>query len=407
MSFFWPDNENATDEETLRLYSMRRKVYLGCVLLVSLVCFETILFTSTGVGPLWLRIFNYMLCIYAVGLVVYATIWFYKCWLKNRREKEKARRDPLTGFLNRAGLLQFIHDQWNKPEEAVELRLIYVKLLGLAQCNNVHGQATGDRVLRQTAEMIREELPDGCVLGRVAGAEFVVIVRCAHLQTARKLKARLEERIEDHSFVTGDVDIHVRTAMAADVSGSQTLRDVLSDVRLQTNDTDAEAEVADESVFHSVPQVSLEACARFNLQNLDKKTHNEFYTWKKYPEKSFLDRMAQDIVELLSLRAGKRPFDFVTSPPVNGSEDDSKSVQRLAQRVADLLDSPYRRVMVASSLSPSMEDVEPKVAAPVEDGSYVLFVSDLMDKTRYLRRCVQRLSKAGAIVQPVGWAANV
>ena len=407
MSFFWPDNDKAPDEETRKLYGMRRKVYLGCVILVALVCFETVLFTSTGTGPIWLRIFNYMLCAYALGLVVYATAWFIKSWTQTRRQEANAYKDRLTGFLNRPGLLKAIHNQWSDPERGLELRFIYVKLRGLEQCNNAHGEATGDRVLTETAEILREESPRGCTFGRVTGAEFVILLRCNHLQTARQLTARIEERIENHDFVTGDVQIKVRTAMAADVSGAQTLRGVLSDVRLQAAGCNPHIEDSDEKVFHPLPQVSLEACARFDYNGLEPTTRNELFGWKKYQDGEFLERMAQDVVELLSFRAGNRPFDFVTSPPANGSSDEKNGLERLGKRVADLLEAPYRRVMVVSSLSPSTDEVEPKVAAPVDDGAYVLLVSDLVEHSRYLRRCVQKLSRAGAIVQPIAWATKI
>jgi orotate phosphoribosyltransferase len=73
--------------------------------------------------------------------------------------------------------------------------------------------------------------------------------------------------------------------------------------------------------------------------------------------------------------------------------------------VANLVGVPYRDVMRADASGPESRTVEPAVDAVIEKGDGVLLISDVISSGIVERRCVKKLSAAGAHVQVVAYAA--
>lgn len=88
------------------------------------------------------------------------------------RVADAAIRDPLTGLLNRAGLMAHL------AARAVSGRPACIALLDLDRLKNVndtYGHAAGDLLLQRIAAVLTElSAPDG-VVSRLAGDEFVVL----------------------------------------------------------------------------------------------------------------------------------------------------------------------------------------------------------------------------------------
>ena len=94
---------------------------------------------------------------------------------------DMARRDELTGLLNRRGLFEALRSvDGSSPEW-------YVALLDLdhfKHVNDTHGHAEGDRVLRHLASVVSEALPPGVVFGRLGGEEFALVIPGGDLDAA-------------------------------------------------------------------------------------------------------------------------------------------------------------------------------------------------------------------------------
>jgi len=157
MGFFWPNSPSEDSGAVRRLYQMRRRVYLGSVLLVSLVSFEAVICGTVIDVPLWFRIFNYTLCGYAVCLLVYTTWWLWKSWSVSKKRRLLSMVDPLTGLMNWQGLVEVIRGQ--SANEGGPVQLVYVDLMGLEKVNAVHGQTTGDGVLAEAFCRSKDQAP--------------------------------------------------------------------------------------------------------------------------------------------------------------------------------------------------------------------------------------------------------
>lgn len=103
-----------------------------------------------------------------------------------------AEEDPVTGALNRRGLLRAgdrcvaAAERYGHPLSAV-----LVDLDGFKQTNDRLGHVAGDAVLAAVAERWRAELRRADVLARSGGDEFVVLLPSTADEGARRLAARL------------------------------------------------------------------------------------------------------------------------------------------------------------------------------------------------------------------------
>ena len=96
----------------------------------------------------------------------------------DRREAEHAaNHDPLTGLPNRALLLRRMHEALAEclPDELVGV--VFCDLNGFKDVNDTLGHEAGDTVLRAVAERLRRVLRPRDTAARLAGDEFVLILR--------------------------------------------------------------------------------------------------------------------------------------------------------------------------------------------------------------------------------------
>jgi len=395
------------DTEEYRIRCIRRRVYLATLLLVALVNCSLIFSHTYRVITPMLRVFNYMVGVYGVGLLGYCTFWF---WRSRRYEKSRALeafRDRLTGLLNWQGLSHALGEGAGE-----DVGLVYVDLLGLERVNAEHGQPAGDALLQGVAELLRAKVPQGCTVGRIGGDEFLIIGRGLSQEQLQGLADDVAAAIGDRDFeaqLPGKVsNVRAWTRVLPSVPpGRSLLRAVAAARMLPGGSADPVAGAGQARIgCIAVPHVTLGACVCYLWNELDVSVRNDFKAWRQAAKVEMLDRIANDLMELVFLRADVRPFDFVTSPPHDPAVGGARSAQLLAKKIAQLVGVPYRQVLMPAAFSSVVGHTGPRVGASVKQGSHVLLVDDVIGADMSLRRCVRALSAAGAVVQVVGWAAK-
>ena len=116
-----------------------------------------------------------------------------------------ARRDPLTGTLNRRGLDERLGIELARARRTSEpLTIVTADLDGLKDINDRHGHRAGDEALELAADVMAGGLRDVDVLARAGGDEFVLLLpNClpeAGLKIAEGLRKRLSERSATESW---------------------------------------------------------------------------------------------------------------------------------------------------------------------------------------------------------------
>jgi diguanylate cyclase (GGDEF)-like protein len=415
MSTNWPDQDSRERAQTLSIRENTRKAFLWMALVA--VSLLGVLIAGLGTHPelstltkIWLWT---MLCAAVIGLFFSTVAWFKARRYDKRKASELGVTDPLTGLPNRRGLMAQLEGLDVTPQEfGKRVRLVDVDLINLNRVNYEYGQPVGDAVLQDLANLLRTNSTPDSVVGRLGGDEFLVVVPQASQSEAESLAQTLREAISNYRLSLGErgevESLKANVSVAAYLPEKASLHETVISAKQATahgrlpGSDDGEGEA-----YYHVPRVSLGTFAVHRWQDLTKDEQDEFKVWKQEMTGPPTDRMANEIFHLLDERADSNWVDFVTAVPAAGGIGGGRTypARRLAERVANLLGVPYRDVMRADASGPETRTVEPAVDAMIEKGDGVLLISDVISSGIVERRCVKKLSAAGAHVQVISYAA--
>lgn len=95
-----------------------------------------------------------------------------------------ARRDPLTGVLNRYAVDELLEQEAKRSERyAHSIGFLMIDVNRFKEINDRFGHAMGDKVLRAVAAVIQDNVRDADILVRYGGDEFLVILPETNGQT--------------------------------------------------------------------------------------------------------------------------------------------------------------------------------------------------------------------------------
>jgi diguanylate cyclase (GGDEF)-like protein/PAS domain S-box-containing protein len=90
----------------------------------------------------------------------------------------QARHDALTGLVNRRRLVEVLTELLSgRRERDRDLAVLFLDLDGFKEINDSHGHDAGDRALVEVSRRMQSVVRDTDLLARVAGDEFVVVLR--------------------------------------------------------------------------------------------------------------------------------------------------------------------------------------------------------------------------------------
>jgi diguanylate cyclase (GGDEF)-like protein/PAS domain S-box-containing protein len=120
--------------------------------------------------------------------------------------EHRALHDPLTGLPNRSRLLDGLSQAVSQAEvPEVGVAALFVDLDDFKVLNDRRGHATGDELLRQIADRLRDAVRPGDTVSRYGGDEFVVIVeRLTDVSQAVEVAERIRTVLEEPFFVEGE-----------------------------------------------------------------------------------------------------------------------------------------------------------------------------------------------------------
>lgn len=122
-----------------------------------------------------------------VGIIIDLT---ERVELENKLER-LANRDQLTGLYNRSYLYRWIKEKNN--ESLYPLTLIFSDCNGLKNINDNYGHLVGDLYIKETANLLTENLPKNSLNFRMGGDEFLSIIPNTNEEEAKKYTYELEK----------------------------------------------------------------------------------------------------------------------------------------------------------------------------------------------------------------------
>ena len=133
---------------------------------------------------------------------------------------DAARRDPLTGLVNRTGFWEVL-DALARDQASPLVAVLYVDLDGFKDVNDQFGHRIGDLVLTEAAQRIAAVIRPGDTVARLGGDEFAVV--CRDLGARREAVAIAERvlasladpiRLEDGDL-DGQIEVGASVGIAA------------------------------------------------------------------------------------------------------------------------------------------------------------------------------------------------
>ncbi|MEC8294193.1 MAG: diguanylate cyclase [Pseudomonadota bacterium] len=130
--------------------------------------------------------------------------------------------DPLTGVSNRRhGMLQLADVLADPARQPVALALLDID--HFKQVNDLHGHDAGDAVLVELAQRLRAEVPDGALLARIGGEEFLIALPATQDLGAQRFARSLCRDIAARPFALPDgASIRVTVSLGLAMSETST-----------------------------------------------------------------------------------------------------------------------------------------------------------------------------------------
>lgn len=124
---------------------------------------------------------------------------------------EMARRDDLTGMLNRRGFFdEFQHvDEMARTWQVALLDLDHFKVI-----NDAFGHAVGDEALRHVARVLLDTVPTRSIVGRLGGEEFALVMPDATVDEMMMVIEQIRRHL-DRSPAPGGHALTVSVGIAA------------------------------------------------------------------------------------------------------------------------------------------------------------------------------------------------
>jgi len=114
------------------------------------------------------------------------------------RLQDLVTHDQLTGAYSRRYILEQLEQQVGiQQRHETPASIIMFDLDHFKSINDTYGHATGDRALREVVRVIKAQLRDGDILGRIGGEEFLVLLPMTDMAAAQPLAERLRQTLAD------------------------------------------------------------------------------------------------------------------------------------------------------------------------------------------------------------------
>jgi len=131
-----------------------------------------------------------------------------------RRAETRAKRDGLTGALNRASFTSHAHREIGQNRRIKgNVSLLFVDVDHFKRINDTYGHKAGDQVLKRIIRLTRDCLRKVDTVARWGGEEFVVLLPATDLNGTLLIAEKIRHRIEVEQFDELASGLHVTVSI--------------------------------------------------------------------------------------------------------------------------------------------------------------------------------------------------
>ncbi|MFW6052401.1 MAG: GGDEF domain-containing protein [Desulfosalsimonas sp.] len=141
--------------------------------------------------------------------------------IKARKElekklKEQAETDPLTGLYNRRRYeIMFIREFQRVRRYGGSMSVLVLDLDHFKRINDTYGHGAGDVVLQELADLSRRQLRQVDIIGRLGGEEFIIMLPDTGISEAVTVAERLRKDIESTEIIVGKNRLYITATIGA------------------------------------------------------------------------------------------------------------------------------------------------------------------------------------------------
>ncbi len=138
--------------------------------------------------------------------------------------------DELTGLFNRRGFNKLGEQQiYLSKKTGKGFYILYCDLNGMKQLNDRFGHNTGDMVLKQVGNILKNSFRKSDIIARVGGDEFIILAAEAQPETIDVMLNRLKNNIQKHNESNNYPEISLSIGYAYfNPSDSKSLKDIIN-----------------------------------------------------------------------------------------------------------------------------------------------------------------------------------
>ena len=143
--------------------------------------------------------------VYGSILVGFTILYMLTILLWEKKDKKHyiglSSTDALTGILNRRAFQVELEEQIHKKEPGF---FIFIDVDNFKTYNDTYGHNNGDLCLKHFAKAMQECFPEGSILGRYGGDEFVVYLKGVTREAVHSYMEDFKKRIASLTLSTGE-----------------------------------------------------------------------------------------------------------------------------------------------------------------------------------------------------------
>ncbi len=135
------------------------------------------------------------------GEVIGTVVTFFDITLRKKGEEQikyLISHDYLTGMLNRMGFEEELKRM--DVEDNLPISILFADMNGLKLMNDVFGHSLGDKLIKKSAQLLKDICQENNVAARVGGDEFILLLPKTDAKTAQTIVHKIKERLDNEQI---------------------------------------------------------------------------------------------------------------------------------------------------------------------------------------------------------------